>query len=94
MKYIVFWEFSPEDLDKVIEKQLKVPEVGKKNPGMFAETIFPPHSIGGQRKGFTVVEATPEQIVNGTFYWGPELKMKFMPIVDSATIIELYKKSK
>jgi hypothetical protein len=41
-----------------------------------------------------VVEATNEQIVNGAFYWGPELEMKYVPLVSSVEIIEIYMKSK
>ena len=94
MKYIVFWEFCPEDLDKVAKKFVELPEMRKKNPGKYPEYIFPPHTIGGQPKGFSVVEATPEQIVTGVSYWRPELKLKYMPIIESAKFIEHYMKSK
>ena len=94
MKYIVFWEFSSEDMDKVIEKSIKVQKEAEKNPEKYPEYIFPPHTIGGQPKGFSVVEATPEQIVTGVSYWRPELKLKYMPIIESAKFIEHYMKSK
>ena len=94
MKYLVFWEFCPEDLDRVIEKSVKHAEVTKKNPGKYPEYILPPHSISGQMKGFTVVEATPEQMVNGVLYWHPELKLKYMPIIESAKFMEQHLKSK
>ena len=94
MKYIVFWEFSPEDMDKVVEKSVKAQEDAKKNPGKYPEYIFPPHAIGGQPKGFSLVEATPEQIVTGVTYWRPELKVKYMPIIESAKFIEQHMKSK
>ena len=45
-------------------------------------------------KGFSVVEATPEQIVNGVLYWHPELKLKYMPIIESAKFIEQHLRSK
>jgi hypothetical protein len=41
-----------------------------------------------------VVEATSEQTVNGILYWYPELKLKYMPIYESAKITEQYMKSK
>ena len=94
MKYIVFWEFCPEDMDKVIESSLKAQKESEKNPEKFAKYIMTPQSIGGQTKGFSVVEATPEQMVNSVLHWHPELKMKYMPIVDTAKFIEQYMKSK
>jgi hypothetical protein len=94
LKYIVFWEFSPEEMDKVTEKSVKHQEEMKKNPGKYPEYLFPPHTIGGQTKGFSVVEATSDQIVNGVMYWRPELKLKYMPIIESAKSIEQYLKSK
>jgi len=94
LKYIVFWDFHPEDMDKVIKKTVNMLQEAKKNPGKYPEYIFPPHSIGGQTKGFSVVEATPEQTVNGILYWHPELKLKYMPIYETAKITEQYMKSK
>jgi hypothetical protein len=94
LKYIVFWEFCPEDMDKVIKKTVNIQQEAEKNPGKYPEYIFPPHSIGGQTKGFSVVEATPEQTVNGILYWHPELKLKYMPIYETAKITEQYMKSK
>ncbi len=94
MKYIVFWEFRPEDLDKVIELSMKEQKEIEKNPEKFGKYIMTPQSIGGQMKGFSVVEATPEQMVLSVLHWGPEVKMKYMPIVDAAKFIAQYMKSK
>jgi hypothetical protein len=94
LKYIVFWEFCPEDMGKVIEKSVKAQKEAEKNPGKLPEYIMPPYSIGGQTKGFSVVEAEPEQIVNGVLFWHPELKLKYMPIIESGKFIEKYMKSK
>jgi hypothetical protein len=79
---------------KVIEKSVKAQKIGEKNPGKFPEYIMPPHTIGGQTKGFSVVEAEPDQIVNGVLFWHPELKIKYMPIIESSKFIEKYLKSK
>jgi len=64
MKYVVFWEFCPEDFDKVIEKYRKyIEEVGK-FPDKYPEVLFPSHSMAGETKGFQVVEATSNQMTN------------------------------
>lgn len=94
MKYLEFFEYSPEDLDKLIDKNVKLGELRKNNPGKYPEHLFPSHHIAGQTKGFTVIEATSEQIANGVVYWYPELKLKFMPIIETTKFIEQYLKSK
>ena len=94
MKYLVFWEFNSEDFDKVIQKSVKAQKESVENPDKYVKYLLPPHSIGGQNKGFSVVEGTSEQIINGVLFWRPELKLKYMPIFDTATIIEQHMKSK
>ncbi len=92
MKYIFFWEFCPENLGKVIEKTKKHNEKMAKNPEKYATTLYPSHSLGGQTKGFAIVEATPEQCRKTIMHYLPELKGKFMPIFEAGKLIEEYKK--
>jgi len=92
MKYILFWEFCPSDLDKVIEKSVKRTKMREKNPEKYLKTLFPSHSIGGQCKGFSVVEATPEQVRDYVLYSLPELQVNFKPLFESAKMIEDYQK--
>ncbi len=94
MRYLEFFEYSAEDLEKLMEKNVKMTEMRKKDPSQYPEYLFPPHNIGGEMKGFSVVEATPEQIMRGVNYWLPELRLKFMPIFENARFIEEYVKSK
>ena len=95
MNYIAFWEFKPEDLEKVIEKFKYAMAEREKGTGKFPKILFPPHSIGGEYKGFTIYEdATPEQLMNVTMYFSPEEKVKFMPIFEVAKLIELSQKMK
>ena len=97
MKYMCFWECKPEDADKILEKWTKREEERKKDPEVdakYTKVIFPPHTMGGLDKGFSIDEASPEQLVNTTMFWFPEMKVKFVPIYDIAKITELYLKSK
>jgi len=91
MNYIAFWEYCPEDFDKVIEKykqRMKMPE-------KFPKILFPPHGMGGEHKGFTLYEnVTPEQLINIVLHYRPEMKLKFVPILETAKVIELYQKMK
>ena len=94
MKYICFWEFEPKDFDKMIEKYNQAIEEREKVPEKFPKILFGPYSIGGEWKGFTVYEATPEQMTNLVLHYMPEEKLKFMPIFDGKKVIERYLKMK
>ncbi len=94
MKYIVFWEFCPEDFDKVIERYLAFGKEVEKHPDKYPKVIFSSHSMAGETKGFEVVEATSEQIADDVLYWMGLVKLKFVPIFEAAKIVEKYLKSK
>ena len=94
MKYILFWEFCPEDNDKVIEMYLALGKEVEKHPDKYPKTIFPSHSMAGKTKGFEIVEATSEQMTHAIIYWMGLLALKFVPILAAAKIVEKYLKSK
>ncbi len=82
MKFIVFWEMKPEDIDKVIPKYRKRDELGVK-------TLYGPCHIGGQLKGFTIVEADDVGVlVNYSNYYAPDLTMTIYPIADSKDVVK------
>ena len=93
MKCIVYWEFRPEDVDKVIAKNIKSQEIREKEPNRFPEYLFPPQYTG-RCKGFSIVEMTQEQFNNSQVYYFPEMSLKSVPIDDVSKWIELYTKSK
>jgi len=93
MRYIVFWEFCPEDMDKVIEKTKLQLEISQKEPERFGKQLFSPQ-VTGYCKGFSISESTPEQVRNGTVFWFPEMRMKFVPCDDVSNWVELYMKTK
>jgi hypothetical protein len=94
MKYIVFWEFCPEDFDKVLEKYQAFGKEVEKHPDKYPKVIFPSHSMAGETKGFEVVEATEEQMMDDISFWVGFLKLKFVPILEAAKTVESYLKSK
>ncbi len=93
MKCIVYWEFCPEDVDKVVAKNIKAQEIMVKEPNRFGEYLFPPQYTG-RCKGFSIVETTQEQFNNAQIYYFPEMSLKFIPIDDVSKWIELYTKTK
>ncbi len=95
MKYIEFWKFCPEDFDKVIAKYIEFnTEEKKKHPDKYPKVIFSSYSMAGETKGFEVVEATSEQIEDDVLYWMGLITLKFVPIFESAKLVEKYLKSK
>jgi hypothetical protein len=94
VKYLTFWEFSPEDMDKAVKKFGEYQKELEKNPEKYQTYIFPPHGFAGKTNGFSVVEATPEQINNVAIFWTPILKLTYKPIIQAAAFVEQYLKSK
>ena len=93
MRFIEFWEFCPEDMDKVIDKNKLSAEIRQKEPEKFGDILFPSQATG-YCKGFSIIEATQEQVRNMNVFWFPELKMKFVPCDDTSNWIEAYMKTK
>jgi hypothetical protein len=94
MKYIVFWEFCPEDLDKVLERVQAFGKDGEKHPDKYPKVIFSSHSMAGETKGFEIVEATLEQMTEDITFFIGYVTLKFVPILDTVKIVESYLKSK
>jgi hypothetical protein len=94
VKYIVFWEFCPEDIDKVIKNVKTVAEDREKHPDKYPKSIFPSHEMGGKTKGFEIIEATPQQLIADINSWLGLVTLKFVPILKSSKVIEDYLKSK
>lgn len=87
-KYLVKWEYCPENTEKVIEKSLKRMEAIKQAPEKYAKYLFPPHHTG-YCKGFSLVDVTdPAQITDTTTYYFPELAMQYIPIVSNEDMIK------
>lgn len=92
VKYLVFGEFCGENVDKVTEIAQKLREARKKNPEKYPEILFPSHSMIGDYKVFTVVEATKEQMINLRLPYGPLMKFKYVPIVKATEMTEAAQK--
>ena len=94
MKYIVFWEFCPKDIDKVMERVQVFGKEVEKNPDKFPKVIFSSHAMGGETKGFEIVEATSEQLTDDMTFWVGLVTLKFVPILEGTKFVESYMKSK
>jgi hypothetical protein len=92
-KYIVFWKYEPNDLDKVIEKSLKAQADAEKAPDKYAQYLFPPHHTG-YCKGFSIVDVSnPDQMTRTFTYYFPELELKYVPIISNVDMLKTYKET-
>ena len=92
-KYIVFWKYKPEDLDKVIKKSLKAQAAAQKEPEKSPKYLFPPHHTG-YCKGFSVVDVSdPSQITQSMVYWFPDLEQQYVPIIDNQDMLKIYQET-
>jgi len=95
VKFIGFWEFCPEDFDKVIERRAQAEAIREKFPDRFPKRIFGPYWMGETSKGFTVYETdNPDQLSNLTLHYIPVVRVKFIPIHEFVRQVELYQKMK
>jgi hypothetical protein len=91
MKFIAFFEYDAEVSMKIIEKFRKTAAETEKGSKRFPKRIFGPFHFGGQAKGFSVYETDdPDKLSNFAAFYMPEMKMKFIPIHESARAAELY----
>jgi hypothetical protein len=89
LKCILYWEIDLDRLDEALEKLSKVvPDESGKYPKKLSES----YALGGQFKGFRLVEATPEQQINLMVNVMPEMRVKFVPITEFPRLVQAYKK--
>jgi len=85
MKYIVFWEY-----DKKVEAVLV--EKFKRRPETEINRLFPPSHLGGQTKGFSLVEEEDfERIEKFYHHYAPELNFKIYPFIETIKVLEIRK---
>ena len=68
MKFVAFFEYSREDVDKLTPKFQKWQEALRKNPEKHIRTIFPPHYLStvtekGHSNGIAIFESDNEKII-------------------------------
>jgi len=100
MKFIMFWEYSREDTDKVLLKFQKFHEDIKKNPEKHVKPITPAYHLGepsetGMMEGLTIYESDNEgKLIDYVASYYPEMRIKIVPLMDSAKTAEAYLKMK
>jgi hypothetical protein len=83
MKYVCFWEYNKKDEEALFKK---LPYQGELN------RLLTSYSIGGQTKGFTIVEEDDfEKIEKHYTHFAPILKLEILPIIELNRVLELRK---
>ncbi len=91
MKYIVFWEYDPKDLEEVIEKLKELRKKIKKTPEKYAKSISPNYTMSIGFTGFQLFEADkPEQLARMVLHYRPEVEFDVVHITETKTMIKLY----
>ena len=91
LKYILNWEIDPDRFDEAIAKLKKIiPDESGKYPKKLSESF----SLGGEFRGFRLVEATPEQQINLMVNAAPEMLVSFEPIIEFPKVVEAHVKAK
>jgi len=90
MRFLVFWQYETEDLEKVIKKFKQLTKDREKNPKKYPKVISGPFLFNGESKGITVCDAEDdEQVLNLHLYHQPLLTLSFVPIVDIDSAFEM-----
>ena len=93
MKFVWFFEFNPEDAEKVSERNRALDIDIEKDPGSFPK-LHPSH-MTGLCKGFRIVEAdSEEQLIRLAMHFYPYESWEFKPIFEGAKVSETWRKMK
>ena len=88
-KYIVFWEWDEKDTEEGIRLSKEIDKLRKFPKSLGSSFVFqsPP-------RGFTLFEATEEQLENWKEFYGPVLKnIKIQSIIHASEFIEEYERT-
>jgi hypothetical protein len=95
MKFIAFWEYNAEDTVKCIEKLKQAMTERERGTESLAKLIFGPYNFSGKTKGFSVYETDdPDKLMNVAVFYMPEMRWKFIPIIETGKSAELWLKMK
>jgi len=96
MRFIVFWEWDPDDWDTIVARRNKLrawrdqlPKAEREKRDKQQRQLLPGHYIGGQSKGLTVIETDdPKRLAELWLSYYPEMRMKLVPIFPVEETIE------
>ncbi|MGY5877311.1 MAG: DUF3303 family protein [Candidatus Thorarchaeota archaeon] len=91
MRYIVFWEYDPKEIDRAVEKLVKFRKEVKNNPERYAKPLTPNYTMSVGFKGFQLFEAEDsEQLARMALHYRPEVRFEIIPITETKKNLALY----
>ena len=95
MDFIGYFEYKPEDFDKIIKLFRKAMEAREKDKEKFPKMVYGPVGMAGGWKGFTVYkDPTQKQMNSLVIHYMPYMTFKFISLTPASEMIEQYLKEK
>ncbi len=95
MQFIGFFEYSAENVGNYFEKFRQMTAEREKGTENSPKLIFGPFLLEGENRGFAVYETDdPDRLMRLSLFFTPELKVEFVPIIETRKAAELYRKMK
>ena len=94
MRYLVEWDIKRENMEKVIQKEMKYQELQKAEPEKYPKNVIPVHMVDADTYVTVWDVDNPAQIANKLLYMLPEGKAKLTPIFDTGDMIKLMMQQK
>ena len=96
-KYIVFWEWDENYTEKGIQKSKEIDKLREEDQARarFPKSLGSSYVEQSPRRGFTLFEATEQQLENWMEFYGSLLKnTKIQPIIHASEFIKEYESTK
>jgi len=96
-KYIVFWEWDEDETEKGIQKSKEIDKLREEDQARarFPKSLGSSFVLQSPRRGFTLFEATEQQLENWMEFYGSLLKnTKIQPIIHASEFIKEYESTK
>ena len=91
MKFIWYWEFNPDEIEKVLEQSERFEKLVKEHPEEFPKLSEP--ILTGRGQGFRIIEAeNEEQLMNITAFWWPFENWELVPYFNGFDYIKVWRK--
>ena len=85
LKFICFFEYEGEDIDKILPLFEKM--VGLRGKPGYPKAIMPSQHFAGETNGFTIYEADdPQQMINHFTNYEPYMRFTWKPLVETTEV--------
>jgi hypothetical protein len=93
MRFVWFFEFSPEYAEDISARNKQLDQEMEKNPEHYPR--LHPSYMTGLCKGFRMIEAdSDEQLIRLAMHFHPHENWEFTPVFEGAKVSEIWRKMK